>query len=646
MIKIVVVLLLAAASVEGSLAAESANGSARAITPKMFDELNAMEVSADEARRLFWRGRYKEAAEIFARLSADTHVSRGLYRREEALCHLALGSWADARRCLLEAAQYLDTYNTPELEKRAASYTGREAEKIYFGDPYEQAATYFLLACAFINERDYDNALAACKSGLLADSDSVGNRYQSDFTLLHLLEGRCHQLRGQPDLATAPFKLARESYRSTHPSVREIFSDRLDRIELKALSARERKRMGVDKTDAAIETEIQDMTLKMEKTSVPVESELSGFLEEPYNVLLVVPSGKAPRKYRQGSEGNLVKFAEEDTGGELPEILVDGKPLGATNHPGRVADISFQALTRGGRQMDSILKGQASFKRTTAAIGRSITEAGAQAGGLGGLAVMLIGGIVSGSAGTVSAEADARCWRSLPGEYAARPLQLGHGTHEVEFRRFLYFEALPSSPQLLRVAEPGELHIVFATPDPVDRFSAQVVAQRGMTNRLPTGLEQADILLPPPLGFGMIERFPSPDQRKFPRALAPDPNRITRVVFNGLTNAGFRVAPVRHSEATAERRVAAGKASLALQVELDHLDWAMTGDQELFTVVCDFRAVRTATGTCEANWVITGTYLKGRRDKADTTEAFYKCLENALGKLVSEKHLAKQLASR
>ncbi len=646
------------------------------LVTKSFTELNDLEVAADAGRRLYWQGKYQMAADLFERLNQENHVSKGLYAREQALCYLALGRLGDARRKLLDATAYLDTYNTPELEKRAGSKYGREAEKIYFGDPYEQATTWLLLALLFVNDRDYDNALAACKSGLLADSDAMGNRFQSDYTFLHLLEARCYQLRKQPDAAEPPLRLAKESYRSTHATVRDIFSERLDQIELLSLAPRERKQRGCRDDNAAIETHIRDLTRKLDLTaqSVRVDADLDGFANHAYNVLIVLPTGRAPHKYRAGIEGNLIKFTPGESNLGVDEIYLDGQPLvtgrsnegitnvGAASEVRNVAvidvnrsalglaDVSFQASTRGGRHMDAILKGEASFKHTTVSIGRSITEAGTQAGGLGGLAVALIGGIVQGAAGAVSAEADARCWRNLPAEYTVQPLNLSPGSHTVSFKRHLYFESLTNIEHSVRLTGEDELHVIFAPPTLMDRFSPQVTAASpGIKKRLAAvattnNATAVPILLPPPLGLAAIEKFPSPDQKRLPRAFAPDPNRACRVGERSLGARGYAPLLVEHGELVANRAAAARKGPLALQFELAGLGLKMGEDAETYDVTFDFYLIQTQTGVSKWRRSIQGTWVKGRKDKLDPNEAFYHCLENSFDRLIKDPDFSSAVA--
>ena len=151
-----------------------------------------------------------------------------------------------------------------------------------------------------MDEGDYDNALAACKSDLSADSDAVEDRYDSDYTLLHLLEAKCHLLRGNPDAAAPAFERARQSYRITHPQVREIFAQRQDWLATLRLSRKQRRELKILDDDNAINAKIQQLDAQLEEASrqIDADRELGSLLTGRYNALLVFPQGKSPTKRR------------------------------------------------------------------------------------------------------------------------------------------------------------------------------------------------------------------------------------------------------------------------------------------------------------------------------------------------------------
>jgi hypothetical protein len=129
-------------------------------------------------------------------------------------------------------------------------------------------------------------------------------------------------------------------------------------------------------------------------------------------------------------------------------ILIDGDELGgdifAYEH-----DIFFQACTRGGRKMDSILKGQAQFKQATAdvaAVGMQTSQnimnaANQQAMSNPGTntsgAAMVAGAVMLASlcfaiaSAAANPTADIRHWGLLPNDIFILPCSLSSGKHEL-----------------------------------------------------------------------------------------------------------------------------------------------------------------------------------------------------------------------
>ena len=107
-------------------------------------------------------------------------------------------------------------------------------------------------------------------------------------------------------------------------------------------------------------------------------------------------------------------------------------------------DLTYQATTRGGRQMDYILANKAVFKDTTDSFGNAALVSGAILATQGGRgsnldeigAGLLVAGLLSKvvSAATTPA-ADTRCWDSLPNllGFAALKLPPGRRTGTIEF---------------------------------------------------------------------------------------------------------------------------------------------------------------------------------------------------------------------
>lgn len=610
---------------------------------KSYEQLSDLEVQAERGRAEFWRGHYQDASAIFTNLVTEHHASTALYLCELATCQAAMGDYAVASQNLVRVANIVEFFTRKDLEKEALSKFGKESAKVYRGDPYERASGSLLLAFILLHRGDYDNALAACKNGLLSDSDSTENRYDSDFTLLHLLEAKCHQLRGTPDAAAASFQKARESYRLTHPKTRALLSQRLYWIQMQKLSKSERKAAGCMEKEDGIGAKIReaDDAIAESGKSINPEAELGALLTGDYNALVVYPAGKSPKKMRVGTEGDTIifdvpKLDIKPAGVSLNGNLVEGITI--TN----VADICFQATTRGGREMDRILKGKASFKRSTVSIGRSLTEGGNQAGGLGGLAVALLGVAIQGMGGAVTPEADTRCWRTLPGQYDFVPVKLAPGSNNVEFLQSLYYQRTTNIKRSFEVQE-QDCKILFAPPVLADRYSSSALLDRSrVRKRTDSGAGAAvtnRVFLPPMLALSQIEKFPSDDHAKRPRAFAPDATQGANTIAAVLSKFGLTPQLVEHSEAangSQEKRSGA-----ALQCELLGLQMALSGRSETLGAEFEFVLVDAASGEPVLTRKVKSTGVHS--GKFECIAAFYSLVEAGTTQLMQDKTFCEKL---
>ena len=619
---------------------------------KDYTELSQMEEAANTARNLYWSGKYQEAVSQMEPLCRESHASTTLYKAERASCYLALGDKSAALRDLWDAAERVEYVRNTKLEQQALSKFGKEAEKVYRGDPYELATGHLLLALLFLDRGDVDNALAACKNGLLYDSDASENRYDSDYALLHLLQAKCHELRGESDAARQSLDAARENYTLTHPTVRSLVSERQDRLALLAMNRKERKKEGCTDDDATLKARIaqleEQITAAKGKVNVDLEMALAG--TGKFNALLLVPEGRVAYKRRAGTEGNVVVFEASQTSSGNLLLELDGQPLVVPPERG-LADLQHQATTRGGRQMDAVLRGKASFKRTTSSIGASITEAGNQAGGLGGLAVALIGATVQGVAGSVSPEADTRCWKTLPAQYSIYALELPPGEHTLVSRQFLYFEERARVEQKLVIGDDKRLAVAFAPPTVMGAYSDQCLKTSGSAWNVEaqqsnqTNTTAVQILLPPPLGLRFTEAFPSPDPIKYPRFFAPDPKKIVHFSQSALAGAGITALPVGHNQILNGREELARNAKLALQVELTGLKLAQEGKGETYTTTFKFTLIDAPTGKPLWTSEQSGTHMNGELKKSASTAAFYDGFQQALGAFTRDAEFKRQTGS-
>jgi hypothetical protein len=157
------------------------------------------------------------------------------------------------------------------------------------------------------------------------------------------------------------------------------------------------------------------------------------------NVLLFVAIGNGPEKYHSGEYGELVQFRQRPAADRNAEVTVDGCALG---NPACVDDVFYQAVTRGGRKIDGLLKGKAVFKSVAqnvastafmTALAMSVSD-GCHNSDSAEAALIIAGvGLAAGAAAAMTRpEADTRHWEFLPNYLCLLPMDLDPGRHHIE----------------------------------------------------------------------------------------------------------------------------------------------------------------------------------------------------------------------
>jgi hypothetical protein len=166
--------------------------------------------------------------------------------------------------------------------------------------------------------------------------------------------------------------------------------------------------------------DIRDEALKQLKVFRP---DFPGIANED-NTLVLAETGTSPRKLGDGMDHSYFVYRRGKGFTENRAELAVGEtrvPL----YP--MEDIYWQASTRGGREVDKILKGKASFKKTTTGVATGFANGSALISQMGG------GGAISGAAAGIGAiaffvsvkakpKADTRQWASLPDTIHVRSL--------------------------------------------------------------------------------------------------------------------------------------------------------------------------------------------------------------------------------
>jgi len=295
-----------------------------------------------------------------------------------------LGDFCTAEAAFSEAERVVRGYIAESREAaKARGKFGREEQKIFKGEPYERSMLYFYYGLLFYMQGEYDNARACFRSGQLADAFAEGEEYRADYVSLDYLEA-----------------LADSHYAGNNVA---------DLLE-------------------------QAHDIYPEYRYVPP-------FEPSDNLLVVVESGSSPLKIAGGRYGEALTFSRGfRAGGQSATLFVDGKEVARAADP--TEDVYFQAATRGGREVDSILEGQARFKETTdtagdlAIIGGTIAlseglkhddDTVATVGGL----VALAGLIAKGFSASTKPEADVRTWDNLPDRIHIFSIDVPPGVHTI-----------------------------------------------------------------------------------------------------------------------------------------------------------------------------------------------------------------------
>lgn len=263
-------------------------------------------------------------------------------------------------------------YADNEEAEKALSLWTKENIKDFKGEPYERAMAYYYRGLLYLVEGDYENARASFKGGMLQDAFAEDKQDRSDFASLAFLEGWASKCRGDEDLAKDSFAEA---------------------VQLNA------------------------------GLSAPKPS---------HNLLVIVETGQAPQKFAAGNSGEKLTFGRglNSYGTKLKVNFAK-----ETKIVGPAEDIFFQASTRGGRPIDSILAGKVSFKDSANTVSDGLLVAGTAtlvAGNnrdtaIAGAVLMFAGLIAKAAADAAKPDADIRAWDNLPNRVFLTSLTLSEG---------------------------------------------------------------------------------------------------------------------------------------------------------------------------------------------------------------------------
>ncbi len=340
-----------------------------------------------------------------------------------AQCELLQGDIDAAWQHFGAAARVMGNWQTSGSEEFSA-IVGSESSKGYTGDPYEKAMNAYYLGMCYLLKGEPDNARAAFKKGILADGESGDEKYQADFTLLFWLAGRMSRAMG------------------LHADAEDFFKEAKKADEF----ARSHGSRGESNNQLLRSPEIG-------------------------NLVVLAEVGMGPEKVAAGNEGELARFRPRWSSAHRAQVWIDGELRGPT---WILADVDYQARTRGGTEMEGIRQGKAVFKSITrtAGVGALLLAAG-DTSSTGARDKALVGAGLLVLSALTAAKADTRHWPTLPSTVQGAAFDVAPGQHT------LRIDFLSSSGQILSdltqtwtvdVPERGESYFIFRSLPRMDRI--------------------------------------------------------------------------------------------------------------------------------------------------------------------------------
>ncbi len=308
-----------------------------------------------------------ELRPLFERLFIEGERNATLNFQRIGMAALSLGDIEVAEKAFDAAVTRIDLIyaDNPEAQKAKSLWT---AEKIkdYKGEPYERAMAHFYRGLVYAAKGDFQNARALFKQADYQDTVAEAEKYAGDFGLMPYMAGWASYCDGNTGMAKDFLQQAIKGD-SNYSAVR---------------------------------------------------------VDQP--VLVLFESGRSPFKYGSGKAGEILKWQPYD----LPVQTAKSACTSASGTGCAVssfvmgADIGFQATTRGGRPMDGVLDGKASFKegaQGVAQVASVVGDVGLQTAMMtgnrdaGGIALlgMFAGLVAQGVANATQAQADIREWEQL-----------------------------------------------------------------------------------------------------------------------------------------------------------------------------------------------------------------------------------------
>lgn len=353
-----------AANADPAAAKQAAKAAERAAR----DAAKAEERRMRDLRAKYGDGPYPD--QIAAYADARPEPLRPLYRtlytggernavlnfQRLGLAAFEAGLYKDAAWAFDQALSRIETIYADNKEAATArSVFHNEANKDYKGEPYERAMAYYYRGLLYLRDGDYQNARIAFREAERMDTLSDSEEFQSDFAAMNYLQGWSLRCQGRDGDAKEFFDLAAKGQ--------------------KGLAA-------------------------------PAAGD---------NLLFVAELGNGPIKERDAAKAQKLLFKPGETYPEtLATVTYGGAGANATLPLVEASSVTYQATTRGGRAIDGLMNGKASWKEGTDGVGNALMTQGLASGDSSGGYMALAGLALSIFSGAMKTNADIRAWDGLP----------------------------------------------------------------------------------------------------------------------------------------------------------------------------------------------------------------------------------------
>lgn len=357
--------------------------------------------------------------------SASSPRDRVLLHMQAGLAAFEAGDLGSAKQSFLVAYNTIETiYADNAAAKKARSAWSPEAGKDFRGEPYERAQVGYYLGLIDLAQGDYGNARASFKWGMFQDTMSASETYRADMASLAYLRGWVGACSGASGEGAEDF--------SEFSSI---------------------------------------------KPDAPLPHTAEG-------LLVITEFGHAPRKIGSGQYGEFLSYAR---GAATPVSRVQIESAQNLTDAVEVEDLYWQASTLGGRYVDKLLAGKATFKdnlNTTGEVMGTVASVSTQLAtysalndntqqaqamlGLGALS--LVGSLIATSAAdSVKPAADTRAWENLSEKisFAAIPFDAESG--DTVTVRFLDAESQTLATSPARLLGTGACSFAWAREVPAGR---------------------------------------------------------------------------------------------------------------------------------------------------------------------------------